>query len=69
MNAIHTAQQVSPATLHKVIAASAIGPDGGALDAATDELARLGQVQAVSADIADEASVRAAFAQAGPASS
>ncbi|PZR45920.1 MAG: metabolite MFS transporter, partial [Ectopseudomonas oleovorans] len=25
MNAIHTGQQVSPATLHKVIAASAIG--------------------------------------------
>ncbi len=41
-----------------------LGRDGGALDAATDELARLGQVQAVSADIADEASVRAAFAQA-----
>ncbi len=41
-----------------------LGRDGVALDAAADELARLGQVQAVSADIADEASVRAAFAQA-----
>ena len=41
-----------------------LGRDGAALDAATDSLARLGQVQAVSADIADEASVRAAFAQA-----
>lgn len=41
-----------------------LGRDGAALDAAADELARLGQVQAVSADIADEASVRAAFAQA-----
>ena len=41
-----------------------LGRDGAALDAATDSLARLGQAQAVSADIADEASVRAAFAQA-----
>ncbi|MGE8688207.1 MAG: SDR family NAD(P)-dependent oxidoreductase [Achromobacter sp.] len=41
-----------------------LGRDGAALDAAADSLARLGQVQAVSADIADDASVRAAFAQA-----
>ncbi|WP_454693065.1 SDR family NAD(P)-dependent oxidoreductase [Achromobacter aegrifaciens] len=41
-----------------------LGRDGAALDAATDSLASLGQVQAVSADIANEASVRAAFAQA-----
>ncbi|WP_447922112.1 SDR family NAD(P)-dependent oxidoreductase [Achromobacter aegrifaciens] len=41
-----------------------LGRDGSALDAAADSLASLGQVQAVSADIADEASVRAAFAQA-----
>lgn len=41
-----------------------LGRDGAALDAAADSLASLGQVQAVSADIADEASVRAAFAQA-----
>ena len=37
-----------------------LGRDGGALDAAVDSLASLGQVQAVSADIADEASVRQA---------
>ncbi|QKH35181.1 SDR family oxidoreductase [Achromobacter pestifer] len=41
-----------------------LGRDGAALDAAADSLASLGQVQAVSADIANEASVRAAFAQA-----
>ena len=41
-----------------------LGRDGGALEAAVDSLASLGQVQAVSADIADEASVRQAFAQA-----
>ena len=41
-----------------------LGRDGGALEAAVDSLASLGQVQAVSADIADEASVRQAFVQA-----
>lgn len=41
-----------------------LGRDGPSLDAAADSLASLGQVQTVSADIADEASVRAAFAQA-----
>ncbi|MBB1597635.1 SDR family NAD(P)-dependent oxidoreductase [Achromobacter sp. UMC46] len=41
-----------------------LGRDGASLDAAADTLASLGQVQTVSADIADEASVRAAFAQA-----
>ncbi|MDQ6215463.1 SDR family NAD(P)-dependent oxidoreductase [Achromobacter insolitus] len=41
-----------------------LGRDGAALDAAVDSLASLGQVQAVSADIANEASVRAAFSQA-----
>lgn len=41
-----------------------LGRDGAALDAAADSLAKLGQVQTVSADIADEASVRAAFSEA-----
>lgn len=41
-----------------------LGRDGAALDAAVADLAGLGQVQAVSADIADEVSTRAAFAQA-----
>lgn len=41
-----------------------LGRDGAALDAAADSLAKLGQVQTVSADIADEASVRAAFSDA-----
>ena len=40
-----------------------LGRDGAALDSAVG-LASLGQAQAVSADIADEASVRQAFAQA-----
>ena len=41
-----------------------LGRDGAALDAAADSLAKLGQVQTVSADIADEASVRTAFSEA-----
>ncbi|MFG0228146.1 SDR family NAD(P)-dependent oxidoreductase [Achromobacter sp. 413638] len=41
-----------------------LGRDGAALDSAVGGLASLGQAQAVSADIADEASVRQAFAQA-----
>lgn len=41
-----------------------LGRDGAALDSAVGGLASLGQAQAVSADIADETSVRQAFAQA-----
>lgn len=41
-----------------------LGRDGAALDSAVGGLASLGQAQAVSADIADETSVRHAFAQA-----
>lgn len=40
-----------------------LGRDGAALDSAVDSLAVLGQVQAVNADITNEASVRAAFEQ------
>ncbi|ETH20258.1 NAD(P)H-binding protein, PF13460 domain protein [Bordetella pertussis I036] len=46
-----------------------LGRDGGALDAAADQLARAGRVQTASADVADAASVRAAFEQAARARS
>lgn len=44
-----------------------LGRDGGALDVAADQLARAGRVQTASADVADAASVRAAFEQAARA--
>lgn len=43
---------------------SLLGRDGAVLNAAVDSLAALGQVQAVSADITNDASVRAAFEEA-----